>query len=168
MALLIVTTVPVGIAMTSEGFRGISDALYVTHKGLGVLILATLVLRLLWRLVGPSAPPLPEAIPHLERRLARWTHRLLYALVGAMAITGYVRTVGGGFPIELLDVLGVPPLVSENEVLSTRLSVTHKFLSYVTVAVLALHVGAVMQHTLITRNGVLWRMWPPWRGRGSS
>ena len=33
------------------------------------------------------------------------------------------------------------------------------------VAVVALHVGAVVQHTWILKNRILWRMWPPWRGR---
>ncbi|UCC26632.1 MAG: cytochrome b [Gemmatimonadales bacterium] len=164
MAAMILAQLPVGIAMTSEGFRGLSDALYITHKGLGVLIFVTLMARLLWRVVGPPAPPLPEAIPALERRIAHASHRLLYVMVGVMAVTGYVRTVGGGFPIELLDALGFPPLVGENSQLATRLSVVHKFLGYVLVALLALHVGAVLQHTLVLRNRVLWRMWPPWRG----
>ena len=163
MALMILVTIPVGIAMTSGGFSGIADVLYVTHKGLGVLIGVALVLRLLWRWVGPNPPPLPEAIPPVERVAARWTHRLLYLLVGAMALTGYFRTLGGGFPIEILDALGIPPLMGRNEALADRLSVMHKFLGYLTVATIAAHVGAVVQHTVFVRNGIFQRMWPPWR-----
>jgi len=168
MAAMILVQVPAGIAMTSEGFRGISDALYITHKGMGVLVLVVLAARLAWRLLGPPPPPLPEAIPPEERRAARWAHRGLYLLVGLMAVTGYARTVGGGFPIELLDALGIPPLLPENEAWADRLSVAHKFLGYATVAAVALHVGAVVQNTVFVRNGILSRMWPPWRGGGGA
>ena len=167
MALLILVTIPVGIAMTSEGFDGLRDALYVTHKGLGVVILALLVLRLAWKRVAAAPPPLPHSVPPLQRRIARWTHGLLYALVGGMAVTGYLRTVAGDFPIELLDALGVPPLVGGMPALSDALSVVHAFGSYVFVAVLALHVGAALHHALILRDGVVRRMWPPWKGGGS-
>lgn len=164
MAALVAVQLAAGIAMTSEGFRGVSDALYVTHKGTGVVLLVLLLFRVAWRLAERKAPPLPEAIPAAERRLAAWTHRLLYVLVGVMALTGYVRTVAGGFPVELLDTLGVPPLVGEHPGLARHLSVAHKFLGYFLVAVVALHVGAVVQHTFLLRNRVLERMWPPWRG----
>lgn len=166
VALMIAVQLPVGIAMTSEGFDSVSDALFVTHKGLGVLILVVLAMRLLWRVLGPSPPRLPEAIPPSERRLAVWTHRLLYLVVAALAVTGYLRTVGGGYPIELLDALGVPPLMGERPALATALSVTHKFLGYLLVAVVAAHVGAVFQNTFLVRNRILWRMWPPWGRSG--
>jgi cytochrome b561 len=165
MALMLLVQIPVGMAMTSEGFTGASDALYITHKGLGVLILVVLAARLLWRVAGPGSPPLPESIPPTERRLARWTHRFLYLLVGTMAVTGYLRTVAGGFPVELLEQFGIPPLIGEDDALATRLSVAHKFLAYLTVATLALHVGAVLQNTFVLRNRILWRMWPPWAGK---
>jgi cytochrome b561 len=166
MAVMILVQIPVGIAMTSEGFRSASDALYITHKGLGVLILVVLAARLAWRIMGPPPPPLPDTVPAVERRLALWGHRGLYLLVGAMAVTGYVRTVGGGFPVELLELLGIPPLVGENADLATRLSVVHKFLSYLLVALVSMHVGAVLQNTLVVRNRILWRMWPPWKRGG--
>ena len=168
MAALVAVQVAAGIAMTSQGFRGVSDALYVTHKGTGVVLLLLLLVRVAWRAAGPAAPPLPDTIPPAERRLAAWTHRFLYVLVGTLAVTGYLRTVGGGYPVELLDALGIPPLVGEDEALATRLSVVHKVLGYVLVATVALHVGAVVQHTFLIRNRVLDRMWPPWRRGGGA
>ncbi len=163
VAALILVTIPVGIAMTSEGFGSVSDALYITHKNVGVVIGVVLALRLIWRLVGPSAPPMSGDITAREERAARWTHRVLYLLVAVMVITGYLRVVSGDFPIELLDALGVPPLISGRPELSTTLSVVHKYTAYLLVAVVADHISAVLYHSVILEDGTLRRMWPPWR-----
>ncbi len=164
-ALLILVTIPVGLAMTSEGFGGIGDALYVAHKSLGVVILAVLVLRVAWRILAPSPPELPASVPPVQRRLAEWTHRGLYLLVAFMGITGYLRVVSGDFPVEVLDALGIPPLISGAPALSSWLSVAHKVGAYLLVAGLAAHVAAAIHHALVLRDGVFERMWPPWAGR---
>jgi cytochrome b561 len=166
MAVLLVVTIPVGVAMTSEGFDGVRDGLYIAHKGIGVVLLVLVMLRAVWRWVTP-APALPTSIPEGERRLARVTHRLLYVLLFVMAVSGYLRTAGGGYPIELLDAIGIPPLVGEMPVWADRLSVLHGFVSYVLVATIAVHVAAVLQHTLFGRTDVLSRMWPPFGSRSS-
>jgi cytochrome b561 len=158
----IAVLLPVGIAMTGEGFGSWSDALYITHKGLGTILGVVLVARLLWRVVSPAPPPLPATVSALERRLARMTHAGLYVVLFAMVATGYLRTVMGGFPIEVLDIFGIPPLVAENPDWSRRLSVAHSFLGYLLVAMAAVHVGAVSRHGWVLRDGVFSRMWPPW------
>lgn len=164
-ALLILVTIPVGLAMTSEGFVAIGDALYVTHKSLGVVILAVLLLRVLWRVVTPGPPRLPPSVPPVQRRLAERTHLALYLLVGLMGVTGYLRVVSGDFPVEILDALGIPPLISGAPELSRWLSVVHKVGAYLLVAGLAAHVAAAVHHALVLRDGVFQRMWPPWGGR---
>lgn len=161
-ALLILATIPVGLAMTSEGFGGVRDALYVAHKSLGVIILAVLVLRVAWRAVAPRPPSLPDSVPPLQRRLAEWSHMGLYVLVGVMGVTGYLRVVAGDFPVEILDALGIPPLISDAPNLSSWLSVVHKVGAYLMVAGLAVHIAAATHHALILRDGVFGRMWPPW------
>ncbi len=162
VAALVLVTVPVGVAMTSEGFDGVRNTLYVSHKGIGVVLLVLVTFRAVWRWLTP-APKLPASIPEGEQRLARFTHRLLYVLLFVMALSGYLRTVGGGYPIELLDALGVPPLVGEMPVWADRLSVLHAFVAYLLVATVAVHVAVVVQHTLFGRTNLLSRMWPPFR-----
>src|SRR5690606_1491196 len=86
------------------------DALFILHKGLGVVLLLAVVARLVWRLTH-SAPPMSTAIPELERRIASATHGFIYVLLIVVALSGYARVVADGYPIELLDVIGVPPLL---------------------------------------------------------
>ncbi|MEQ9399045.1 MAG: cytochrome b/b6 domain-containing protein [Longimicrobiales bacterium] len=157
---LVAVTIPVGIAMTSEGFRAQGDVLYITHKGIGVVLLVLVLARAAYRVVVPP-PPLPDSVPDRERRIAGATHVLLYVLLVVQGVTGYLRTVAGDFPIELLDVLGVPPLIGEHPDLARRLSVAHKIGAYALVATVSVHVAAVLHHALILRDGILGRMWPP-------
>lgn len=163
---LVFGTVVIGVAMTSAGFEGIRNSLYVSHKTIGVALLLLVPLRALWRLATPS-PPLPDSIPAGERRLAHATHWGLYALLLVMAVSGYLRTVGGGYPIEVLDALGIPPLAGEMPLWADRLSVLHAFTAYLLVAVVAAHVAIVARHALFGEDAILSRMWPPW-GSGTS
>jgi cytochrome b561 len=160
VTLLVAVTIPAGIAMTSEGFEGVRNGLFVVHKGIGVVLLVLVVVRALWRFVV-SPPPLPAFVPRGERQVARATHAGLYLLLLALGVTGYLRTAGGGYPVEILDALGIPPLVGEMPDAATTLSVAHKFLAWTFVATAAVHVAEVLRHTLLERDGILARMWPP-------
>lgn len=162
--LLVLVQIPVGIAMTSEAFPGIGDALFILHKGLGSILLLLIVLRLAWRVTHPVPTLMPE-LPVLQRRIAAVLHRMLYLLLAIMAISGYVRTVGDNFPIELLDVLGIPPLTSDIPGTAHLMRVVHSFGAFLLTGLIACHVGAVAHQALIERRAVLARMWPPIRPR---
>jgi cytochrome b561 len=47
----------------------------------------------------------------VQRLLAVSTHAFLYLLPAATAVSGYVRVVSVGFPIEAMDPLGLPTLL---------------------------------------------------------
>lgn len=165
VTLLVAVTVPAGIAMTSEGFASVRDSLFVAHKGIGVVLLVLVAVRALWRFVVPP-PPLPSTLPAAERRIAHLTHAGLYLLLLALGVTGYLRTVGGGYPVELLELFGVSPLVDEMPDTARTLSVVHKFLAWILVATATVHVAEILRHALIARDGILRRMWPPVAGDG--
>ena len=160
--LFVLSTLPVGAIMVREGLsRPVQDALFIYHKNVGVILL-----RLAWRLMRPP-PPLPARMPALQARMAHAVHLGLYAMLLFMAITGYVRVVAGGFPIELLDWLGVPPLLPRMDNVAETASLLHFRGKFVLIALIVLHVGAALWHGLIKRDGVLGRMWPPLgRARG--
>jgi cytochrome b561 len=163
-ALLVFLMIPVGIAMTSQGFERQGDLLYIVHKGTGSVLLVLVSMRILWKLLHPVTP-LPPGVPPLQRRIAGATHWILLLLLLTMTLSGYVRTVGEGFPIELLDALGIPPLVDEDAELARRMSVLHKFTAYTLAAFIAAHVGAATHQAIIVRDGVMGRIWPPVRPR---
>ncbi|TGN55383.1 cytochrome b [Paracoccus liaowanqingii] len=161
VAALILAMIPVGVIMVREGLdRGFQDALFIFHKNVGSLLIALVALRLVWRLTHPPAP-LPAHLPGWQRRAAGLSHLALYVLMIAMPLSGYVRVRAGGFPIEALDAIGLPPLVPRSEALADAASALHQGAAWALVAVLALHVGAGLHHALILRDGVWQRIWPP-------
>ncbi|HUF76566.1 MAG TPA: cytochrome b [Longimicrobiales bacterium] len=165
VALLVVLQIPAGIAMTSEPLSAWADPLYIYHKGAGSVLLLLVFARLAWRLTHPT-PPFPSFMPLREQRIAHATHGAIYVLLVAMVVSGYVRTVGDGFPIELLDALGIPPLLPEMPRLARGMLVVHQFAVVALVALVAVHVSAVLRHRLIEQTPVLGRMWPPVRPQG--
>lgn len=162
VALLVVLQIPAGIAMTSEPLAAWADPLYIFHKGSGAVLLVLVLARAAWRLTH-RAPPFPDYVPRLERRIAHATHVAIYVMLVVMVVSGYVRTVGEGFPIELLDALGVPPLIPHVPRLARVMLVVHQFVAVTLVGLVAVHVSAVVRHQIIEGNPVLARMWPPVR-----
>jgi cytochrome b561 len=157
--------IPAGIAMTSEPLARFADPLYVLHKGMGAVLLVLVLARVAWRLTH-RAPAFPDFMPPLEQRIAQATHVAIYVLLVVMVVSGYVRTVGDGYPIELLDALGIPPMIPEMPGLAAAMLVVHQFAAVVLVGLVAVHVSAVLRHRLIEGNPVLERMWPPLGGNG--
>jgi cytochrome b561 len=88
------------------------------------------------------------------------THGLLYALLVIMPLSGYIRVRAGGFPIELLDKWGIPALVPRSDALADLAKAVHYYSSWLIVLLVAMHIGAALQHAVIKKDGVFSRMWP--------
>jgi cytochrome b561 len=176
VVLLFLAQIPAGILMIVPAVMGdfpvlpgveqsTIDAFYVFHKGMGAVLLVVVLARLLWRLTH-KPPPLPASMPELERRMTVAGHWLMYVLMVVTAVTGYVHVIGLGFPIELLDRLGVPPLIPRMEGIAVLASFVHRFTVFILVGVIAVHVGEVLRHHWVVKDGIMGRMWPPFGGSG--
>lgn len=158
--LLLLIMIPAGLIMTQEIPKSIQDPLFILHKSLGPFVLLVVVARLIWR-ASHTPPPLPASVPEAQRLASALVHWGLYALLLAMAISGYVRVTAGGFPIESLNALGIPPLLAKNEPLAASAKAVHEACAWGLIALITLHVGAASFHGLVKRDGVFSRMWPP-------
>ncbi|MEM1065845.1 MAG: cytochrome b [Pseudomonadota bacterium] len=158
-AIVVIATIPVGVIMITEGLpRNVQNTLFIFHKNVGVVILLLVLARLIARAMT-TTPPLPDAMPAWQKRAAAFSHAALYILLLVMAISGYVRVRAGGFPIEALDALGVPPLVPRSEPLAETAKWVHSNARFVLAAFIFLHIGAALQHGLIKKDGVFSRIW---------
>ena len=158
--LLVLVMIPAGIVMTQDVPRGLQDQLFILHKGLGPIVLVVVVLRLLWRAFHP-APPLPASVPPLQAKAAGLVHAALYFFLLLQAVSGYVRVTTGGFPIETLDALGIPPLLPKAKGVGDVASVVHQVSAFCLMGLIAMHVAAAAFHGLVKRDGVVSMMWPP-------
>ncbi|HWL57739.1 MAG TPA: cytochrome b [Paracoccus sp. (in: a-proteobacteria)] len=164
MAVLVLLMIVAGLLMVQKGLpRPLQDALFLMHKHVGLLILFLVALRILFRWMNPP-PPLPTTMPDWQRRIARASHVLLYVLLVAMPVLGFIRVRAGGFPIELLDALGLGGPVPRSESLAQTAMALHRAGAFLLIGLICLHVGAATHHALIRRDGVWQRMWPPFGG----
>lgn len=160
MAVLVILMIAAGLTMTSKVDRGLQDVLFIFHKSTGALLLLLVAFRIVWRLTHP-APPLPASLPQLQRFAAHATHFGLYFFLVVMVVSGYVRVTTGGFPIELLNAIGVPPLLPRAESVAKVAKGIHAAAKYALIVLILMHVGAAALHRLVLRDGVFSRMWPP-------
>src|SRR6266446_1909482 len=86
MAALILAQIALGVMAASWRVSPAKLELFFWHKSTGMLILA---LRLLWRLANP-APELPAGMAAWERTAARLGDVLLYVLMVALPVTGWI------------------------------------------------------------------------------
>ena len=165
IAAAVLLMIPAGLIMTQDGIsRPVQDALFLFHKNMGVILIPLILLRLIYRL-RHTAPPLPPSVPGWQRSAAAVSHWLLYVLLIVMPISGFVRVRAGGFPIEMLHVLGVGSWLAKSEALANAAKGLHYAAALLLIAVLAVHICAALQHGLIGRDGVWSRIWPPVRPR---
>src|SRR5712692_1907259 len=133
------------------------------HWVMAVLILALAALRLLWRLANP-APALPSGVPAWERAAARSSHLLLYVLMIALPITGWIVNSASNIPFRIFWLIPLPAIVAPDKSTADLVALVHRGLAALLALVLVAHIGAALRHHFVKRNTVLMRMLPgAWR-----
>jgi cytochrome b561 len=141
------------------------ETLINLHLSFGLLILALVLLRLLWRLM--KTPPPPADLPSWQHVLSRLVHWALYVLLIVIPVLGWINASWRGWHITFFWLFDLPHLVADNSApLQGPLSGgwtgdLHALLAtWVLLPLIGLHVLAVAYHVLIRRDGVLARMLP--------
>ena len=133
--------------------------LYSWHKWAGVTIFLFVILRLVWRL-GHRPPALPVLMPAWQRLAAEATHVLLYLLMFAVPLSGWLMSSAKGFQTVWFGVLPLPDLLQKDADLGDLLQQIHMLLNYCMAALVAAHLGAALKHHFIDRDEVLAHMIP--------
>lgn len=166
IALGILTQIAMGWGMTTFTLPLLLKfKIYQLHKSIGITVLLAVALRIVWRFTHVP-PPLPEDMPLLERRVAAGTHYLLYLLMAAIPLTGWL--VASVSPLQIPIVLygrlpwpflPVPPGWVSHAADHMAGNV-HAWLAYGALGLVVLHVLAALRHHFVLHDDVLRRMWP--------
>jgi cytochrome b561 len=156
VALLVVAQIAWGFWMQQIPKQppGVRADAFNLHKSGGMLIFALMVARLGWRLGHP-----PPALPPLavwQRVGARVSHTLLYVLLIAQPLVGYLGSVWSGYPVRFFGLL-VPAWGSKDTALKDLMSQSHAVIGGLLIAVIIVHIAAALRHA-VARDGVLQRM----------
>lgn len=132
---------------------------YSWHKWAGVTVFLLAWVRIAWRVTHP-APPLPASMGPLARIAAHAGHLLLYVLMVAIPLTGWLMSSAKGFQTVWFGVLPLPDLLARNRELGDLLARVHGGLAVSLLVLVAVHVGAALFHHFFHRDDVLRRMLP--------
>jgi cytochrome b561 len=160
IALLIVCGFALGWVMTDiPGFTPTKLRYFSWHKWIGVTVFGLSVLRILWRATH-GAPALPRRMAPWQRAAAHLTHLLLYVLMIAIPLSGYLYSSAANVPVVYLGLVPLPRLIAPDPVLKVLLKNIHITLNYTLLALFVLHVAAALKHQWLDRDGLLSRMLP--------
>lgn len=140
------------------------------HKSFGITVLGLAALRLLWRL-GHKPPHLPGSYSKLERFAAHLAHGLLYVLIFALPLSGWMHdSAWKGAPSHPMSLYGIVPFPrigwieqmapAAKEHAHELFFTIHAGAAYMLYGLLALHVLGALKHQFWDREPELQRMLP--------
>jgi cytochrome b561 len=133
--------------------------LFSYHKWTGVVIFLLVLWRIAWRWRVPP-PSLPSSVPPWQQHAAVATHGLLYLLLLAVPLSGWLMSSAKGFQTVLFGVLPIPDLLDKNRELGKTLETVHYWLNKGLLGLIGLHAIAALHHHYVDRDTVLTRMVP--------
>lgn len=166
VALCVIVVLIGGVMLGYFGFEGLKNTygiettnfIYKYHKSFGLLILMLMTVRIVLKFIMPDPPHVPP-LSDFHRIASKSVHGLLYLLLLAQPVIGWVATSAGGFPAEFFGG-EFPAIVAKDMALSETLYGVHGAVGLLILALVAVHIGAAMLHRFVYKDGVLARMLP--------
>jgi cytochrome b561 len=133
---------------------------YTMHKSVGITVLALVLVRIAWRLYAGTPKPV-AGTPSWQLRVASLTHFLLYALLLAMPLSGWLYDSASGLrPFRWFGLVDVPKLSGPDPQVVAVSHAIHEYGFWLLIAVVLAHAGAAFYHHLFQRDATLSRMLP--------
>lgn len=132
---------------------------YNWHKSLGLVALAMTVVRLANRRVG-ELPPWAPTLSTLEQAVVHRAEQLLYAAMLIMPVSGFVYVMAGGYGVRLFGVVDLVDPIGASPLLASAARWTHAASAILLLLPLGVHLGIVVSHHVILKDGLITRMLP--------
>jgi len=153
-ATVLFAQIPLGFYLVDLDFsekRLIIENIHVTI-GLGIFYLT--ILRLIYKLFNPT-PALGNSVFVGQRVLAKLNHILLYLSILVITISGALKKLFNG---EMLDLFFFDLEIRDNFDLAELFYEIHIFGNYTLIALILLHISAVIIHKILFKENLLKRI----------
>lgn len=156
-ALVIIGLSIVGLIMTELPNSPFKMQVYALHKSFGLTVLALTLLRLAWRFLAGTPDDLPGS--RLQQLAAKAVHGLMYFLLLAMPLSGWLFNSAAGFPLRWFNLVQLPKFFTGyNPALKELAHELHETGFYLLAALLLVHAGAALFHHYVIKDDTLKRM----------
>lgn len=139
---------------------------YSWHKWAGVTIFFLALARIAWH-ISRRRLPAPIGMPGWQRAAADAMHFLLYALLLAVPVSGWLMSSAKGVSTVYFGLWPLPDLVSRDATVGERLLTLHKWLNFSMAGLVLIHAAAALKHHWLDGDDILARMLPFLRVRSN-
>jgi cytochrome b561 len=157
MAIAIIFMFGLGVTMINMRLSPLKLEMFMVHKSIGILLLAIVTIRIIWRILNPAPRP-PRLFSKAQRRTVVAGQLLMYVLMVCIPISGWVINSAANFPLQWFGLFEIPPIVQPSLVTEEYAKTTHLVLVCTLSLVVLTHITAALHHHFIQKNDILKRM----------
>ena len=150
-AILLFIQIPLGFYLVDLDFGEKRLTFENIHIILGLTIFYLVIIRLLKNIINPT-PKLDTSIFKGQKFLAKMNHVLLYVTILSITISGILKKLFNG---EILIIFFKKIKIEDNFELSEIFYDVHVFSNYLMIALITLHVLAVIIHKFFFDDNLL-------------
>jgi len=153
--ILLIAQVPFGFYLVELEFSGRRIDLENIHILIGVSIFYFILLRLIWKLFNPS-PKIENKFFKGQDLIAKTNHFLLYVSIFAITISGVLKKLYMGEKLNFfIFQYGFKKTSFE---LADSFYTAHIYANYLLIALVSLHILAVIAHHIVFKDKILKRI----------
>lgn len=159
IVLLVLTQFVIATLMSEIGPDTVPGTLINLHLSFGVLIWIVMAIRYVHRLFDP-VPLDMSGSPAWERVIAYITHLLFYFMLLVGPFLGWASASAHKLPVSVFGIVTLPDIAAPKARWALTAGDIHTYMMWTLLALIGLHVLAVLYHHLVRHDGVLQRMLP--------
>lgn len=156
VGIMIITMLYAGFYMTSLESSDQKWEIYGIHKATGVIVLALVALRFVWRLIN-VIPDLPKTIPNWQAIGYRLGMKLMYIFMFLMPISGILMSLFSAKDISVYGIFTVKSLELNKE-LASIFNTIHAYSGIALACIIGFHILMALYHHLFVKDRLLMRI----------
>ena len=153
-AILLLIQIPLGFYLVDLDFGEERLSIENIHIVIGLSIFYLVIIRLLNKIFNPT-PKLDPSIFKGQKFIAKLNHILLYVAILSITISGILKKLFNG---ETLVIFFKEIKIKDNFELADQFYNMHIYSNYTIIALISLHILAVIAHRLLFKDNLLKRM----------